>query len=71
MRDGYLDGRMTLRYGNACYPDGRAVPIIGFIRRDGEALVTHFYDFTLGPGHQDTGAYMISDTVWDRIVGAR
>jgi len=71
MREGFLEGRMTLRFANACYPEGRAVPIIGFIRRDSEALVIHFYNFSVGPDCVDVGPPTVSDTVWDRIVGAR
>ena len=71
MRDGFLAGRMTLRFPGACYPEGRAVPIIAFMRRDGEALVAHFYNFSIGPDCLDVGPPTVSDTVWNRIIGAR
>jgi len=66
-----LDGRLNLRFAGPCYPNGRTVPMIGILRRDGEGMVTHFYNFTLGDDCGDAGPYQISDTIWERVVGAR
>ena len=64
-------GALTLRYDSGCYPEGRTVPNIGFMRRDGEGLVTHFFNFTLDAECRDVARYRISDTIWERIVGVR
>ena len=70
--NGQFDGRMTFRYETACYPEGRAVPVIGLLRRDGDTLVMHYYNLALDADCGDTGGYTIADTIWNRIrVGAR
>lgn len=71
LREGFLEGRMILRFAGTCYPDGRVVPVIGLIRRDGDTMVTYFYNFAVAPDCVDVGAPTVANTGWDRIVGAR
>ena len=68
----YLHGEQTIRYSGTfsrCYPNGRKVPIMGRMTPDGRGLAVHFYNVTLDPNCRDTGAYDITQTIWERVPG--
>jgi hypothetical protein len=68
-RGDLLFGEQTIRYGTtqACYKDGRKVPVIGRMTPDGQFLAFHNYDILITPDCKDTGRYQVIETVWQKV----
>jgi hypothetical protein len=62
----YLHGEQTVRYGGACHPNGRKVPMIGRMTPDGRSLAMHFYNVVVDAQCRDTGEYGVTETLWQR-----
>jgi hypothetical protein len=65
----YLHGEQIIRYGGACHPNGRKVPMIARMTPDGRALAIHFYNISVDPNCRDTGEYSVTETLWQRVAG--
>jgi len=61
-----LNGQQTLRYRDACHPEGRPVPMIGLVGLGGNVLTIYCYTFPVDIACQDTGEYSVIETVWRR-----
>lgn len=67
----YLSGLQTTRYSATCHPNGRRVPMMGRMTPDGRVLAIHFYNIRVDPSCRDTGEYTVTETIWERLPGAR
>lgn len=70
VHDHFVSGEQTIRYGanQNCFRErGRKVPMMGYLRADGQVLAIHFYNIQIDPNCRDTGFYDVTETLWEQV----